>query len=81
MMYHFEGRIACRDGYYVSREVSYAAMVTIFSTDAWTNMSPMGLELRDNECVSLVRHASLYLTLHSIALHILIISELVILFC
>ena len=28
-MYHFEGRIACRDGYYISRDVSRAAMVTI----------------------------------------------------
>ena len=28
-MYDFEGRIACRDGYYISRDVSRAAMVTI----------------------------------------------------
>ena len=28
-MYHFEGRIAHRDGYYISRDVSRAAMVTI----------------------------------------------------
>ena len=28
-MYHFEGRIARRDGYYISREVLRAAMVTI----------------------------------------------------
>ena len=28
-MYHFEGRIARRDGYYISRDVSHAAMVTI----------------------------------------------------
>uniref|UniRef100_M0ZVD0 Uncharacterized protein n=1 Tax=Solanum tuberosum TaxID=4113 RepID=M0ZVD0_SOLTU len=28
-MYHFEGRIARRDGYYISRNVSRAAMVTI----------------------------------------------------
>ena len=28
-MYHFEGHIARRDGYYISREVSRAAMVTI----------------------------------------------------
>ena len=26
---YFEGRIACRDGYYISRDVSRAAMVTI----------------------------------------------------
>ena len=29
-MYYFEGRIACRDGYYISRDVSRAAMDTIF---------------------------------------------------
>ena len=28
-MYHFEGRIARRDGYYISRDVSCAAKVTI----------------------------------------------------
>ena len=28
-MYHFEGRIACRDGYYISRDVSRTVMVTI----------------------------------------------------
>uniref|UniRef100_M1CPI7 Uncharacterized protein n=1 Tax=Solanum tuberosum TaxID=4113 RepID=M1CPI7_SOLTU len=28
-MYHFEGRIARRDGYYISRDVSHATMVTI----------------------------------------------------
>ena len=28
-MYYFEGRIARRDGYYISRDVSRAAMVTI----------------------------------------------------
>ena len=28
-MYHFEGRIARRDGYYILRDVSLAAMVTI----------------------------------------------------
>ena len=28
-MYHFEGHIACRDGYYISRDVSRAVMVTI----------------------------------------------------
>ena len=28
-MYHFEGRIARRDGYYISRDVSRATMVTI----------------------------------------------------
>ena len=59
-MYYFEGRIARRDGYYISRDVSRAAKVTILSrvvscaaTDAWTDMSPMGPVLRDSGCVSL----------------------------
>ena len=58
-MYHFEGRIARRDGYYISRDVSRAAMVTISkvvsctATDTWTDMSPMGPGLRDSGCVSL----------------------------
>ena len=58
-MYYFEGRIVCRDGYYISRDVSRAAMVTIIkgvscaATDAWTDMSPMDPGLRDSGCVSL----------------------------
>ena len=28
-MYHFEGRITCRDEYYILRDISRAAMVTI----------------------------------------------------
>ena len=96
-MYHFEGRIARRDGYYITRDVSRAAMDTIFrgtyraprwlllsrvvscaATDAWTNMSPMGPGLRDNGCVSLGQTCIIIL---DIALHILIISELDIVFC
>ena len=58
-MYHFEGRIARRDGYYISRDVSHAVMVLLSrvvscaATDAWTDMSPMGPGLRDSGCVSL----------------------------
>ena len=44
---YFEGRIALREAYYLSRVVSCAA------TDAWTDMSPMGPGLRDSGCVSL----------------------------
>ena len=96
-MYHFEGRIARRDGYYISRDVSRAAMDTIFrgtyrapwwlllsrvvscaATDAWTDMSPMGPGLRDSGCVSLGHTCIIIL---DIALHILIIGELVIVFC
>ena len=96
-IYHFEGRIASRDGYYISRDVSHAAMDTIFrgtyrtprwlllsrvmscaATDAWTDMSPMGPGLRDSGCVSLGQTCIIIL---DIALHILIISELDIVFC
>ena len=43
----FEGRITRRDGYYISSDVSRAAI------DALKDMSPMGPRLRDNGCVSL----------------------------
>ena len=45
-MYHFEGRIARRDGYYISRNISRAAMVTIIE-------GRVGPGLRDSGCVSL----------------------------
>uniref|UniRef100_M1B3V9 Uncharacterized protein n=1 Tax=Solanum tuberosum TaxID=4113 RepID=M1B3V9_SOLTU len=56
-MYHFEGRIARRDGYYISRDVSRVACrdgyyisrdVSCAAMDAWTDMSPMGPGLRDS---------------------------------
>ena len=71
-MYHFEGRIARRDGYYISRDVSRAAKVTIIegrvvrATDAWTDMSPMGPGLRDSGCVSLRKTC---ITIFEIASH------------
>ena len=71
-MYHFEGRIARREGYYLSRVVSCAA------TEAWTDMSPMGPGLRDSGCVSL---GQICIIILDIALHILIISEFDIVFC
>ena len=83
-MYHFEGRIARRDGYYISRDVLRTAMVTISrivscaATDAWTDMSPMGPGLRDSGCVSLGQTCIIIL---DIALHKLIIGELGIVFC
>ena len=86
-MYHFEGRIARRDGYYILRDVSRAAMVTISrvvscaATDAWTDMSPMGPRLRDSGCVSLGKTCIIILDIAFIALHILIISEFDIVFC
>ena len=74
-MYHFEGRIARRDGYYISRDVSRAAMVTISrvvscaATDTWTDMSTMGPGLRDSGCVSLGHTCIiiLYIAFHYIA--------------
>ena len=71
-MYHFEGRIARRDGYYISRDVSRAErlqlsrVVSYAATDAWTDMSPMGLRLRDNECASLRKTC---ITIFDIASH------------
>ena len=72
---YFEGRIARREGYYLSRVVSCAA------TDAWTDMSPMGPGLRDSGCVSLGKTC---ITIFDIASHDiahLIIDELEHVFC
>ena len=58
-MYHFEGRIARRDGYYISRDVSRAAMVTIIKgrvarrDRCMDRYVPIGLGLSDSGCVSL----------------------------
>ena len=58
-MYHFEGRIARRDGYYISRDVSRAAMVTIIEgrvvrrDRCMDRYVPHGPGLRDSGCVSL----------------------------
>ena len=71
-MYHFEGRIARRDGYYISRVVSRSAIVTISrvvscaAIDAWTDMFPMTPRLRDSGCVSLGQTGIIIL---DIALH------------
>ena len=84
-MYNFEGRIARRDGYYISRDVSRAAMVTIIEGSCRAprqmhgqHMSPMDPGLRDSGCVSLGQTCIIIL---DIALHILIIGELDIMFC
>ena len=47
-MYHFEGRIARRDGYYISRDVSHAAKITIIE----------GRVVRRDRCMD--RHAGMY---------------------
>ena len=74
-MYHFEGRIARRDGYYISRDVSRAAMVTIIEgriarrDGCMDRYVPMGPGLRDNGCVSLGQTCItvLYITFHFLA--------------
>ena len=67
---YFEGRIARREGYYLSRVVSCAA------TDAWTDMSPMGPGLRGQRVCIVKKDASRYLTLHLMALKILLLMNL-----
>ena len=58
-MYHFEGHIALRDGYSISRMyraprwLLLSGVVSCAATDAWTDMSSMGPGLRDSGCVSL----------------------------
>ena len=58
-MYHFEGRIARRDGYYISRDVSRAAMAifiegcVVHRDRCMDRMSPVGPGLRDSGCISL----------------------------
>ena len=87
-MYHFEGRIARRDGYYISWDVSRVAMVTIIEGCAvrrdrcMDRYVPHGSRTeRQRVCITRSDMHHLYLTLHSIALHILIISEFDIVFC
>lgn len=83
-MYHFEGRIARRDRYYISRDVSCVVMVIIIEgrnvrrDNCMDRYDPMGPGLRDSGCVSLGQTCIIIL---DIALHILIISELDIVFC
>ena len=78
-LYHVEGRIARRDGYYILRDVSCAMIVTIIESRVVGHNKCMDWYVphrsqteKQRVCIS----ASLYLTLHSISLHILIISEL-----
>ena len=57
-MYHFGGRIARRDGYYISMDVSRAAMVTIIE----------GRVMRRDRCMDrYVPHAFLDIAFHYIA--------------
>ena len=83
-----EGRVVRRDRYYISRDVSRAAMVIIIEgrvvrRDRCIDRHvPHGSRTeRQRVCITRSDMHHLYLTLHSIALHILIISELDIVFC
>ena len=69
-MYHFEGRIAYRVDYYYRWSCRALRRMHGQICPPWVaNWETAGVYHWD-------RHASLYLTLHSIALHILIISEI-----
>ena len=82
-MYHFEGRIVHRNGYNISRDISRGGYYYRVSCRAPRQMHGQICPpwVPDIETADKVRNASLYLTLQSIALHILIISELDIVFC
>ena len=81
-MYHFEGRIVRRDWYYLSRDVSRAAMVTIIEgcvvhRDRCMNTYvPHGSQTERQRVCIVKKDASRYLTLHLMALHILLLMNL-----
>ena len=86
-MYYFEGRIARRDGYYISRDyraprrLLLSRVVSCAATDAWTDMSPMGPGLRDSGCVSLGKTCITILDIASHGITHFIIDELEHVFC
>ena len=85
---YFERRIARRDGYYISRDVSHAAMVTIIEgrvmrrDRCMDRYVPHGSRT-ERQRVCITRLDMHHYTWHCIPLHLhmLIISELGILFC
>ena len=96
-MYHFEGRIARRGGYYISRDVSRAAMDTIFRetyrAPRWLLLSRVVSCTATNAWTDMspmgpglrdsgcVSLGQICIIILDIALYILIISELDIVFC
>ena len=86
-MYHFEERIARRDGYYISRDISCAAMVTIIEgrvvrrDRCMDRYVPMGPGLRDSGCVSLRKTCIIILDIASNGIEHFIIDELEHVFC
>ena len=83
-MYNFEGRIARRDGYYISRDISRAAMFTIIEgrvvrrEKCMDRYVPHGSRTERQRVCSLGQTCIIIL---DIALHKLIIGELDIVFC
>ena len=73
-MYHFEGRIARRDGYYISRDVSRAAMVTIIEgriarrDGCMDRYVPHGSRT-ERQRVCIIRSDMHHYTWHCISLH------------
>ena len=96
-MYHFEGRIARRDGYYISRDVSRTAMDTIFRgkyrAPQWLLLSRVVSCAATDAWTDMspmgpglrdsgcVSLGQTCIIILDIALHILIIGELDIVFC
>jgi len=73
-MYHFEGRVARRDGYYISRDVSRAAMVTIIEgriarrDGCMDRYVPHGSRT-ERQRVCIIRSDMHHYTWHCISLH------------
>ena len=73
-MYHFEGRVAHRDGYYISRDVSRAAMVTIIEgriarrDGCMDRYVPHGSRT-ERQRVCIIRSDMHHYTWHCISLH------------
>ena len=86
-MYYFEGRIARRDGYYISRDVSRATTVTIIEGRVvcrdicMDRYVPIGPGLSDSGCVSLRKTCITILDIASHGIAHFIIDELEQVFC
>ena len=78
-MYHFEGRIVHRDGYYISRDVSHIAMVTIIKghiarRDGCINRYVPHGSRTERQRVCITRSDMHHYTWHCIPLHCTYIS-------
>ena len=85
-MYHFEGRIARRDGYYISRDVSRAAMVTIIEgrvmrrDRCMDRCVPHGSRT-ERQRVCIIRSDMHHYTWHCISLHCTYLSLVNLILC